>query len=333
MTFKIKKYIYYIFIFVALSFASLWGVQHFFKLSVDFNKLNVSLVVTLIGMILIYVLLDALRFYWILKIMNVHIRYREVIKLAMVGTSVSNITPFLAGGSIAQIYLLHKQNVEIGNATAATSVRAVLASTFFFTILPIVFYFNDGILGDLGLEIGQYLPIISVVYVIWTVAIIVVTFKHERFLKGLTRFSKRFIDPKRAERTTAELLSFFEGMRQFLTSGFKNIAIALLTTSIHFTFIFFFSSAIVKAFGYQYSIFKVAAYQMMVHFVMYFGFTPGATGFAEGSFAYIFSKVVSPDDLALVVFLWRASTVYIVTILGFFILIIEVYRYRTRRIS
>lgn len=330
MTLKLKKYTYYIFIFIILSSASLWAVQHFFNLEVSFEKMTLGLVMTLVTMCLIYVLLDGLRFYWILKIMAIEMPFFEIVKLVVIGTSVSNITPFLAGGSLAQIYLLNKQGATIGNATAATSIRAFLASTYFFTVLPIAFYRNADVLGEQFNEIASYLPILTFIYLFWMIIVIVFSFRPDPLLRLISKFSSKWQHQSRAERFNRELISFFQGMKVFLTSGLGNILGGLLTTSLHFTFIFFFSSAILYHLGYVLNPLKVAAYQMMANFVMYFGFTPGATGFAEGAYAFIFSKVVSHEDLALVVFLWRTSTVYAVTIIGFIVLVYEVYRHRIR---
>jgi uncharacterized protein (TIRG00374 family) len=291
------------------------------------------LTLTLGMMIIIYVLLDALRFYWILGIMDIHLPYIEIVKLVVIGTSVSNITPFLAGGSIAQIYLLNRQGVSVGHSTAATSVRAVLASTFFFTVLPIVFYYNADILGEGFQKITQFLPLITLGYVLWTSMIIVVSFHHTWLINRIRHFAEKRERSERLMHMADEVGIFLDGMRIFLKSGVRNITGALLTTSVHFTFVFLFSVAIVGFLGYQMPPYQTAAYQMMAHFVMYFGFTPGASGFAEGSFAYIFSKIVSPDDLALVVFLWRFSTVYVITVIGFIVLLVEVYRQRVRSSS
>ncbi|MBS7526414.1 flippase-like domain-containing protein [Fusibacter paucivorans] len=330
MTFKIRKYIYYIVVFIILSSASLWAVQHFFNLEVDFSRLSMPLISALCGMVVVYVLLDALRFYWILGIMDIHLPYSEIVKLVVIGTSVSNITPFLAGGSIAQIYLLNKQGVSIGRATAATSVRAVLASTFFFSVLPIVFYYNADILGDAFQKISHYLPWITLGYALWTTIIIVVSFHHQWLIGKFKHFAVKRRKAEKLLHLADEASVFLDGMRIFLKSGMRNITGALLTTSVHFVFVFLFSVVIVGFLGYQIAPYQTAAYQMMAHFVMYFGFTPGASGFAEGSFAYIFSKVVQPDDLALVVFLWRFSTVYVITAIGFVVMLIEVYRHRIR---
>ncbi|MDN5299196.1 MAG: glycosyltransferase 2 family protein [Clostridiales bacterium] len=330
MTFKIRKYIYYIVIFIILSSASLWAVQHFFNLEVDFSRLSMPLISALCAMVIVYVLLDALRFYWILGIMDIHLPYFEIVKLVVIGTSVSNITPFLAGGSIAQIYLLNKQGISIGRSTAATSVRAVLASTFFFSVLPIVFYYNADILGGSFEKVSQYLPWITIGYAIWTSIIIVVSFHHTWLIGKLKHFAGKRKNADRLLHFADEASIFLDGMRIFLKSGVRNIVGALLTTSVHFVFVFLFSVVIVGFLGYQIAPYQTAAYQMMAHFVMYFGFTPGASGFAEGSFAYIFSKIVHPDDLALVVFLWRFSTVYVITVIGFIVLLVEVYRHRIR---
>ena len=92
-----------------------------------------------LGILLIfYFLLDALRFLYVLKTLQIHVTLGYLVKLAFINMFLSNITPFATGGAFAQIYFLNKKDISIGDATAATTIKTVLPIIFFFITTPII---------------------------------------------------------------------------------------------------------------------------------------------------------------------------------------------------
>jgi len=51
-------------------------------------------------------------------------------KITFLNVFVSNITPSAAGGGFIQIYYLNKYGVNIGDATAATTIRTAITIVF-----------------------------------------------------------------------------------------------------------------------------------------------------------------------------------------------------------
>ena len=306
-------------VFITISIGSVLGISKFLKHDINLAGIPYYWYLILGTMTLVYILLDGLRFYVILKTLKIHLPYRFVVKQAIMGTFVSNVTPFLAGGSIAQIYFLKEHDIPISEAAAATSIRAILASTFFFVSLPLVVYFNPELLSTLKIESIKWLPFVSLFYVIWTAFIVLVGKYREKSMTYLGRLIRK-LPLKEANKTKLHvgLDDFLKHLDLFLRGDVKHLFLSFLVTVLHFTFVFTFSVVILKLYGYNISPFIVISGQMLSNFVMYFGFTPGASGFAEGGFAYFFSQIVSEQDLVNIVFLWRGSTVYFATIIGMF---------------
>lgn len=306
-------------VFIMISIGSVLGISKFLKHDINLQGIPYYWYLILGTMTLIYILLDGLRFYVILKTLKIDLSYKFVVKQAIIGTFVSNVTPFLAGGSIAQIYFLKEYGIPISEAAAATSIRAILASTFFFVSLPLVVYFNPELLSTLNIESVKGLPFVSLFYVLWTAFIVLVGKYREKSMYYLGKLIYK-LPLKKINKTKLHrgLDDFLKHLDLFLRGDKKHLLLSFLVTVLHFVFVFTFSVVILCLYGYKISPLIVVSGQMLSNFVMYFGFTPGASGFAEGGFAYFFSQIVSEKDLVNIVFLWRGSTVYFATIIGMF---------------
>ncbi|GAU77663.1 lysylphosphatidylglycerol synthase transmembrane domain-containing protein [Fusibacter sp. 3D3] len=314
---SIKKYLLLMIVFILISIGSVLGISKFLKHEINLQEVPYYWYLILGSMTAIYILLDGYRFYVILKTFKINLPYRFVVKQAIIGTFVSNVTPFLAGGSIAQIYFLKERGIPISEAAAATSIRAILASTFFFVSLPIVVYFNPELLSTLNIQSIKWLPLVSLFYVLWTAFIVLVGKYRKKSMIFIEKCVRKL--PLKEINKTKLLIGlddFLKHLDLFLRGDKNHLLLSFLVTVLHFIFVFTFSVVILRLYGYKISPLTVITGQMLSNFVMYFGFTPGASGFAEGGFAYFFSQIVSETDLVNIVFLWRGSTVYLATIIG-----------------
>ncbi|MBF4694042.1 lysylphosphatidylglycerol synthase transmembrane domain-containing protein [Fusibacter ferrireducens] len=328
---SLKKYLVLMLVFIVISVGSVIGISKFLKHDINLQGIPYYWYFILSAMTLIYVLLDGFRFYIILKTLKINLTYRFVVKQAVIGTFVSNVTPFLAGGSIAQIYFLKEHGIPISEAAAATSIRAILASAFFFISLPLMVYFNPELLSRLNIQSPKILPFVSLFYLLWTAFIVIVGKYREKSMHYLGKLIYR-LPLKETHRTKlyAGLDDFLLHLDLFLRGDKKHLLLSFLVTVLHFGFVFMFSVVILGLYGYHISPLIVISGQMLSNFIMYFGFTPGASGFAEGGFAYFFSQIVDEKDLVNIVFLWRGSTVYLTMIMGMFLFAKESWHIRMK---
>lgn len=318
------KYLLLMTVFIIISAGSLAAVSSIFKEGVEIRKLPISWVLILSSMTVIYIFLDGLRFYVILKTLGIDLPYLYVVKQAVIGVFVANVTPFLAGGSIAQIYFMHEKEVPMSDAAAATALKAMLASGFFFMTLPIVLFLNPTILLELNIETIGWLPWLSVAFVLGIFAVIKISKFKEVTIRYVERLLLKFpLGEHRRGRLIEEIYEFLNTINLFLTGNKLHLFMSFMFTIIHFLFLFSFSVVILKLFGYKIKALTVISGQMLSNFIMYFGFTPGASGFAEGGFAYFFSMLVNEEDLLQIVLLWRGATVYLGMLIGFIFFIRE----------
>ncbi len=330
---SLKKYVLLIFLFVIVTAGTLIALDKALHMDLDFSLVPHRLWLILLAMMFIYIVLDATRFYVILDALDIHFTAREMLSLTVIGTCVSNLTPFLAGGSIAQIYLIHQKNVNTGDAIAGTIIKAMLAQVFFFLSLPIILYFN---IDTLGFEFEAYrsvLPVIFIGFLLWIIFVVVFSFFYQKPIDKLKNKLAQRPDSKKKEmliKVVNEIDVSLSALNRFFRVKPIKILKAMFFTALHFMFVFSFSVVIILSLGYNLSPGDIITHQMLSQFIMYFGFTPGASGFAEGGFAYLFSNLVSDTHLGVVVFLWRFFTVYLVMGIGFVALVFEVIKVRRK---
>ena len=321
---SLRRYLLLMIVFVLISVGSVLGISKLFKQQINFDTIQASWLLILACMTLIYILLDGLRFYIILKTLKIELPYLFVVRQAIIGIFVSNVTPFLAGGSIAQIYFLKEHGVPISEAAAATSLRAIMASTFFFVSLPLVVYFNPELLKTLQISSVKWLPLVSLFYILWTGFIVLIGKYREKSMKVINMLIEKLPLKETFKPELSDGIDdFLRYLDLFLRGDKKHLLQSFSATVVHFMFVFTFSVVILRFYGYIVSPAIVISGQMLSNFVMYFGFTPGASGFAEGGFAYFFSQIVKEEDLMNIVFLWRTFTVYLATGIGLLLFIRE----------
>lgn len=343
---KIVAYLLLTILFVVTSYLSLLFIYHFVSDKSSFLSLTfltVPVLLQLVILLVVYFLLDLLRFLYILKTIGISVKFGYMIKLAFINMFVSSITPFATGGGFAQIYFLNKQGIRLGDATAASTIRTILPIIFFFITTPFVFIFNPKLmrsfLGDqsltfIGLLIVVYGVITYICYRLIRDINLTKAFIY-RLLKFLT--TKRLISRIRSRRITKrsfdELEIFSNSFKVFLHGSWKNITLSTLFMILYLLALFTFSIILIHALGYHISVFPIISLQMVITLITYFAFTPGATGIAEGGFSLLFSSLISDKDIVTLTFTWRLFTIYVGVIIGLVIFYIEVFKgFSIRRI-
>jgi uncharacterized protein (TIRG00374 family) len=260
------------------------------------------------------------------------VRFRHIMKLVFVNIFVSNITPLATGGGVIQVYFLHKEGMPVGEGTAATTIRTILAASILFTLTPIILLAEPSLFGLFNRgKLVVYVALFSSVYLS---AFVVILFRTSFIRAGLYRFM-RFLNrtgllPRRQFRRwflklSRELLRFTDGFRRFIRGKPIYVALSVLLTVLFLLSLFSFSVVLMQALGYDVHILTILAFQVVVTFFMYFAPTPGAAGVAEGGYGLLFSRLVMKNDITLLTFLWRFLTIYIGVIIGLAIIYRELF--------
>lgn len=98
---------------------------------------NLNFLILGLGFLVLFIVWvsKAIRIYIIAQGMGEKITLRHCLQIYLATCFGSHITPFNAGGTPLQIYLLHKKGIDIGKATAITTIDLGLHSIVYIMIL------------------------------------------------------------------------------------------------------------------------------------------------------------------------------------------------------
>lgn len=112
-------------------------LTHFFE-----NKIKWSFLALAVGMLLVTILLEALRYTQLIYKSTGKFRLGLSIKTHMLGKYYDNITPFAVGGQPFQIFYLNKHNIKGDKATSIPLVKHMINTLAFLIISLFAFVFN-----------------------------------------------------------------------------------------------------------------------------------------------------------------------------------------------
>jgi len=323
-------------LFFTLSFTTVYFVHHYFSggpLRIPSSLLSANVIGSLAILLVLYFLADGLRLYSVIRAMGFRIAFPYIVKLVFVNIFVSNVTPLATGGGVVQVYFMRRKGMSVGGATAATSIRTILAALILFTLTPVIIwtepnqfrmFFHRNLLYGLTGVSCAYLA------VFWMILCRIRIIKRWMFrglylLKAMNivsrpRFRSWFLNFSR------ELDLFSDAFKHYFRNSPGWAALSIFFTAL-FLFLFFsFSIVLVRALGYQVPVLTVLAFQVVVTFFMYFAPTPGATGVAEGGYGLLFAQLVQRQDIALLTLAWRFLTIYVGVAIGIVVVYREVFQ-------
>ncbi|MFW6270757.1 MAG: lysylphosphatidylglycerol synthase transmembrane domain-containing protein [Bacillota bacterium] len=329
---NIKRYLIYTVIFAIISFFTLYYIYKIYENPASlfiFTTFSRKWIISLLILLGLYYLLDGLRLHYILKVLNIKVRFGYIFKLVFINIFISSVTPFASGGGIAQVYFLNKKGVSPGKATAATTIRTFMPLSFVFIGTPLIFLGKEKIAARFtGIPVFSYLFIFIFLY---SALFYIIIFKNRiiksmvyRFLRFI--YNKNLISHNKYYNSVKFLLKnidlFGENLALFVRGNLLQIFLSIFFTLLFLLAEFTFSILILKGMGYQVDYLTVIFMQVIIIFLMYFAPTPGASGVAEGGYSLLFSRLVSQNEIFPLIFAWRFFTKYIGIGIGIILFII-----------
>jgi len=249
----------------------------------------------------------------------------------------SNITPMATGGGFAQIWFLSHHGVPVGRATAATTIRTILAVLFIFSLTPVFLLTlrpldGNSITGDIGTAL-------AVLIVLYLGFFLVLLFRTRWLIGPLTRLlraARRFhlISERRHQRwqfkARREMLRLSRSFGDYLRGAPVFVWLSVLFTAIFLLSLFSFPALLMHSLDYSVDYVLSVGLLVVTTFVMYFSPTPGASGISEGVFGSFFRDILSGNHLILVIVGWRLLTIYLGMIIGLVVLQRELVANRRR---
>ena len=334
-----KRYLTYIIgslVFIALAALTLWLIFKGFKGSTNLNILKVFTYKTIAGLLILlalFYLFDGLRLLFVFKTIGTDVSFLLMIKLVFINVFASGVTPLATGGGFAQIYFLTRNKVAPGTATAATTIRTVIASVIIFTFVPVILIMEKGLNSIIAVKHGSlYSLLLILVYALLFYGLV----KQKALLKKiifliLNILSKiHVIKEEKCEKLKTsvdrEIIHFSESLLSFWHGQKIYFFLSIFSSFIYLFLLFFFPFVLLKSMNVDVHFLTVLSIQVLITFLIYFTPTPGGSGVAEGGFALIFSHFVSSGYVAPLTFYWRFLTMYLGMIIGFLLFYKEIWR-------
>jgi len=253
---------------------------------------------------------------------NVNISLWESTKIVIANLFLANITPSMAGGEPVRIYLLNKDGLSIGGATASVLGERLLDAIFLLLCVPFALfvfgkYIDTGPLR-IGLTIAIVLFILAVVAFVYTLKNPKKTKSFLIFLSNkLSRFSrKKDSENTIIDRINSEVDNFHDSMVFFLSDGRKAFIKAGILTAVFWITGWMIPPLILMGLGLEPFIIESCAIQVLLIIIVMMPTTPGSAGVTEGSTAALYSVLIGSSLIGVFVLLFRFITYHMGLIAG-----------------
>lgn len=309
------------------------------QVSVSLTELvSWPLLLSLFVLLLIYFGSDGLRLLFTLRALGYRVTPREVVPLVFINLFVSNVTPMATGGGVAQIWYLRRHNVPLGAATAATTLRTLLAVAFIFIPTPMLLFGMDALRQTPLLNhFSVYLAGFACIYI---AVFSVVLFRMRWIATALFAFMRllcklRLVSRQRVRylryRVMREMVHFASACGRFFRGNRIDVGAAVLFTAVFLLSLFSFPALILWGVGHPIDYMTSLGLLTVTTFIMYFSPTPGAAGVAEGMFVLFFHSIVAAEYLLLGMVAWRFFTIYLGVLIGIPVTWKAIFEKRPRR--
>lgn len=311
------------------------------------KQINYPMFGVLLGVILLYILVESGKYSFLLKKYTGKFRFRTAVKTMFIGKYYDGITPFNTGGQPFQIYYLHKKSDIPHGPASAIPVLRYIVNISVLTIVAIVLLS----LSPLFLKatpVTKTILILSWVSLVVNVSLPVMVILFSLFPRpckklviGLIHFLKKLHLVKNPYRATIkyvrELSEYSTTLKQFLREIYKYIPLILLSMMeclLFLTIPFFVVTSIGNVEPSMELMMQIACLIVITRYSALLMPTPGNTGAVEATGSLVFITVSGIGSvIGWVVLTWRFFTYYFYLLAGIVINIFEIIRssYREKR--
>ncbi|MBE0446991.1 MAG: flippase-like domain-containing protein [Actinobacteria bacterium] len=279
---------------------------------------------------------SSIAFYVLARIIKTPISLLASGRVYLVGSFFAFITPFGSGLLPTQVYLLSKENLSAGQATAVASARIVTSSWLFAILgLAILITFKSSLPGVIGTNL---LLGVILVAVAWS-AIALYFVKRPGSAKNMVAriLANRLVSSWMKKDLRERLEDKIDREIDHLSSNLKNIisptnypalAVVLACEVVAWIALFAVLPLVLFGLGWEGSFATLIFRMFLVFCLIPASPTPGGSGVVEVGFTGLLYDMVPSHIIGLVVLIWRALTYYLMLLIGSLITI----RFFTRSI-
>ncbi len=247
---------------------------------------------------------------------------RSILKTVYAGYFTGLITPWRAGGVTGEMAFLYGYGLGAGEAVAVVSFGACISTTLLMLFFPFVIWIASSHI-DLSISIRSVLfsalavGLLYLALVIWAILrphtmVGDTLLKHSPSLLRKRDWYCRFLD-----RLSSEIVAFASSLRIIVRLGKVKLAVVVVLTMLYWFTGFMAIPMAVVGLGYGSYFWKAVVAQLVVHVLMPFIPTPGASGIGEVGFLFVYRSVIPDAGVAgLLTLIWRFIDFYLGLLVG-----------------
>jgi len=255
---------------------------------------------------------DGSRLMHLVHISGEKIRFIEAVHVVFGNYFLALLTPGAAGGAVAQVMFLRRAGVPIGKASVLVVVRTLLSIFFLLICLPIVFYYDPGILPGLP---DNVLATVSAVIVVGVLGIIGL-FRTSGLHYLLVVLTKRFSNNRR--RRIFAIYRDVRGAVFMLSSAPASMGKVFIESIVSLLALYSIVPILFMGMGVAVNLPQIIGRMILLNIVLYFAPTPGGSGIAEGVFIFLFSTFLPSGTVGIAAVAWRMIVEYLPFIIGLY---------------
>jgi glycosyltransferase 2 family protein len=225
------------------------------------------------------------------------------------------------GGEPVRIYLLNKDGLNLGAATAAVLGERLLDAVFILIMIPFALFIFGGYITNIYFQIGLGTAILIFLIFIGVFGYALkYPIKTKHFLikiaQKIQKITKRETPQHFLEKISMEVDNFHTSMIFFLTKGKKMFLYAGIITALFWITGWTIPILLLLGLGLEPFILESCAAQILIIIISMMPLTPGSSGVSEGGTAALYSVFIPSSLVGVFVLLFRFVTYHIGLIVG-----------------
>lgn len=273
-----------------------------------------------------------LAYMWRIRILtDKELSWKQSFRVIMIWEFSSAMTPGVVGGAAVAMFILNREKVNMGKATALVMITALLDELFYILVVPVLLLIV-GAASLFPLELTKEIfgmrlhitglfwfafAVITLITLLLFVAVFIAPHWFKRLLLLFCRlpFLRRY--KARAEKTGNDIVTTSSELRG---KSFGFWFSAFLATAFSWTGRFLVINFIIMAFSPMADQFVIFARQLAMWVILIVSPTPGGSGIAEFVFSGFLAEFIPFGLAGVLAVLWRVISYYPYLFIGALVL-------------
>ena len=288
-----------------------------------FTQIDIRYLLLAIYVTFMFWFIKSLKLRLLVISMGGKVSLSKMFNIYLASAFVAHITPSSSGGLPFIIYFIHREGLPLGKSIAITVLDNIF-KLLFYLIAPPLLLVAWGEYLNMGPMISKLFYLALIIVVVFILAVIVLIFNTQWAISLINwiinfTFIKNFFTQDKLEKfkgyVEKEVKYFNKGL-EILSTNKKDLFLVIFYTILYWIFYLLLPPILLKGLGINVKLFPVVLAQLVFNFIQPIIPTPGGSGGAELSIAYLFKFMVPGYILGIFVALWRFFIFYLSLIIG-----------------